>query len=82
MPLRASQNTMQDAALDLRLSSEVFLVTRNFGLLLDLVEVQVRNGGVLAIDDLDQLLEGGTLGLDVHEEHEGELKSDPALKFH
>lgn len=48
-------------------------------LLLDLANVDVGNVGVVAVDDLGKLLESGTLGLDVHEEDEGELESDPAL---
>lgn len=41
----------------------------------------MRNSSILAVDNLGQLLEGGALGLDVHEVNEGELESDPALDF-
>lgn len=36
--------------------------------------------GVVAVDDLGQLLEGGALCLDVLEVDEGELEADPALQ--
>lgn len=48
-------------------------------LLLELVEVDASNGGLVAIDDLGQLFESWTPGLDVHEVDEDELEEDPAL---
>lgn len=63
----------------LGLSSEVLLVGLDLGLLLDLVEVELRDCGVVAVDDLGELLEGGALGLDVHDVDEDELEGDPAL---
>lgn len=57
----------------------MLLVGLDGGLLLDLLEVQLRDGGVVAVDDLGELLEGGALGLDVHDVDEDELGSDPAL---
>ena len=35
--------------------------------------------GLVAVNDLGELLEGGALGLDVHKEDEAELEEDPAL---
>jgi hypothetical protein len=49
-------------------------------LLLDLVDVDVSDLGLVAIDDLGQLLEGGALGLDVHEVNEAQLQENPALE--
>lgn len=49
------------------------------GLFLDLVQIQMRDGSILAIDDLGQLLECGSLGLDVYEVDKGKLDSNPAL---
>lgn len=49
------------------------------GLLLDLADVDVTDLSLITIDDLGQLLEGGALGLNVHEIHEAELEEDPAL---
>lgn len=49
-------------------------------LLLDLVDVDMSDLGLVAIDDLGQLLEGGSLGLDVHEVDEAQLEEDPALE--
>jgi hypothetical protein len=39
----------------------------------------VADLGLVAVDDLGELLESGALGLDVHEEDEAELEEDPAL---
>ncbi len=47
-------------------------------LLLDLLEVDVGNG-VLAIEDLGDLLEGGSLGLNVDEVDPDELDEVPEL---
>lgn len=55
------------------------LVRCDLGLLLDLVQVQMRDGGLVAINDLGQLLERGALGLNVHEVNKTELKTHPAL---
>ena len=49
-------------------------------LLLDLVDVDLSDLGLVAIDDLGQLLEGGALGLNVHEVNEAQLEEDPALE--
>jgi hypothetical protein len=49
-------------------------------LLLDLVDVDAGHVGVVAVDDLGELLEGRALGLDVHEVHKDELEEDPALR--
>ena len=48
-------------------------------LLLQLIQVDVGHGRVLAVDDLGQLLERGAARLDVHEVDEAELEEDPAL---
>ena len=48
-------------------------------LLLDLVDVDAGNVGVVAVDNLGKLLEGRAFGLDVHEVHKDELDKDPAL---
>lgn len=55
------------------------MVLVDLDLLLDLVNIDVGNIGLVAIDDLGELLESGALGLDVHEEDEDELGGDPAL---
>ena len=49
-------------------------------LLLDLVDVDVSDSGLVAIDDLGELFEGGALGLDVHLEDECEFEEQPALE--
>lgn len=59
--------------------SLVGLLGLDVNLLLDLLDVEMRNIGIVAIDDLDQLLESGAASLDVHEVHEHELAKDPAL---
>lgn len=51
----------------------------DLGLLLDLADVDVGNVGLVAVDDTGELLEGGSLGLDVHEVDEAEFEEDPAL---
>lgn len=51
----------------------------NLHLLLDLVNIDVGNIRLIAINDLGKLLERGALGLDVHEEDKDELGGDPAL---
>ena len=55
------------------------LLLGELSLLLDLADVDVADLGLVAVDDLGQLLESGALGLDVHEEDEDELEEDPAL---
>ncbi len=45
--------------------------------LLDLFEIEMRDLGVVAIDDLGELFECRPFGLDVHEVDEGELEPDP-----
>lgn len=55
------------------------LLLFELNLLLDLLEVGLSHLGLVAVDDLGEFFEGGTLGLDVHEEDEGELEADPAL---
>lgn len=62
-----------------RLLGAVGAIQVHVGLLLDLLEVQDGGGGVGAVDDLGELLEGGAAGLDVLPEDEGELESDPEL---
>lgn len=52
----------------------------DLNLLLDLADIEVRNIGLVAIDDLDKLLEGRAPSLDVHEVHEDEFGKDPALR--
>ena len=46
-------------------------------LLLNLIQINVCNGSLVAVKDLGQLLERGTAGLDVEEVHEHELDEDP-----
>ena len=46
-----------------------------------LVEIDLRDFGVLAVEDLGDLLERRAAGLDVQEVHEHELEGDPALFF-
>ncbi len=45
----------------------------------DGVDVDAAHGGVVPVDDLGELLEGGTAGLDVHGVDEDELDENPAL---
>lgn len=47
-------------------------------LLLDLVQVDV-GGGVVAVEDPGDLLEGGAVGLDVEEIDKGEFEGVPEL---
>lgn len=56
------------------------LLLADVRLLLDLVDVDVSDSRLVAIDDLGELFEGGALGLDVHLEHEGEFEEQPALE--
>lgn len=49
-------------------------------LLLDLVHVQVRDLGVLAVEDLGEFLERWAAGLDVEEVDECEFDEDPDLE--
>lgn len=55
------------------------LLLGDLSLLLDLADVDVGNVGLVAVDDLGELLESGALGLDVHEVDEAEFEEDPAL---
>jgi len=61
--------------MSLCLSSDLVTLARD--LVLDLLEADVGDLGIVAIDDLSQLLEGRALGLDVHEVDEDELEADP-----
>lgn len=81
MKCKSKPNREQPLKTSLGLSGHVFLVRLDRGLLLDLVQIHVRNGSILAVDDLGQLLESGSLGLDVYEVDKGELDSNPALVF-
>lgn len=63
----------------LSLASEVLLVADDLLLLLDLVEIEVGDLGLVAVDNFGQLLESRSLGLDVHEVDEAQLPEDPAL---
>jgi hypothetical protein len=55
------------------------LLLVDLSLLLDLVDIDVANLGLITIDDLGELLEGGALGLNIHEVDEGEFEENPAL---
>lgn len=46
-------------------------------LLVDVAEIDGGDVGVGAVDDLDEFLEGGAAGLDVHEVDPAELEEDP-----
>lgn len=48
-------------------------------LLLDLVNINVRDFGVLSIEDLGQFLKSWATGLDVEEVDEEEFQEDPDL---
>lgn len=63
--------------LDLLAKSGMLLV--DLCLLFDLADVEMSHGGILAVDNLGQLLEGRAPGLDVHEVNEAEFEEDPAL---
>jgi hypothetical protein len=53
------------------------LLLGNLNLLLDLLKINMRHLGIITIEDLSQLLESGTPGLDVEEVDEAELNKDP-----
>lgn len=50
----------------------------DLSLLLDLVKVDAGNLSLVTVDDLGELLQGGALGLDIHEVDKGKLEEDPA----
>ena len=54
------------------------MITLKVNLLLDLLKVDVGNG-VLTVEDLSDLLEGGSLGLNVDEVDPDELDEVPEL---
>lgn len=53
------------------------LLLGNLNLLLDLLEIYMRHLGIITIEDLSQLLESGTPGLNVEKVDEAELDEDP-----
>ena len=63
--------------LDLLAKSGVRFV--DLSLLLDLADVEMSHSGLIAIDNLGQLLEGWAPGFDVHEVDEAKFEEDPAL---
>lgn len=63
----------------LSFSSHVLLVSYNFHLFLDLMEIQASNGSSIAINNLGQLLERRPFGLDVEEVYESKFERNPAL---
>ena len=54
-----------------------WLLLCDLNLLLDLLEINMRHLGIITIEDLSQLLESGTPGLDVEEVDEAEFDEDP-----
>ena len=46
---------------------------------LNLLDVNVSDLGILAVEDLGDLLEGGALGLDIEEANEEEFDENPNL---
>ena len=57
----------------------VLLVSSSHDLLLNLLQVDVGDLGVLTVKDLGDLLECGSTGLDVEDGDKDEFKEDPAL---
>lgn len=57
----------------------LLLVARSEAILANLVGVHNGNLGLVAVEDLGNLLESGTLGLDVEENDEDEFEEDPDL---
>ena len=57
----------------------MLLVVAQSDLLLDLVDVDVRNR-ILAVEDLGNLFQSRALGLDVEEVHEDKLDEVPELE--
>lgn len=57
----------------------LLLVARSEAILANLVDVHNGNLGLVAVEDLGNLLESGTLGLDVEENDEDEFEEDPDL---
>ena len=57
----------------------VLLVTRSHDVLLHHLNVDVSNLSLITIEDLSDLLEGRTLGLDVEEGDEKKFGEDPNL---
>lgn len=55
--------------------------SQDLGLLLDLLQVQLGDLGVIAIKHPCELFQGRTLGLDVEKVYKGELEPDPALQI-
>jgi hypothetical protein len=55
------------------------LVTSGHHAGLHLLQVDVRNLSLVTIEDLSDLLESGTAGLDVEEDDEEEFQEDPDL---
>ena len=53
------------------------LLLRDLNLLLNLLEINMRYLGIITIEDLSQLLEGGTPSLNVEEVDEAKLDEDP-----
>lgn len=61
------------------LLEDLLLVDMGVDVLLDLVEVEVGDDGLVAVEYLGDLLEGRALGLDVEEVDEDELDKVPEL---
>lgn len=53
--------------------------SQDLGLLLDLLQVQLGDLGVVTIKHPRELFQGGTLGLDIEKVYKGEFEPDPAL---
>lgn len=58
-----------------------FIVVPSVKLLLNLVQIDMSDLGVLAVKNLGQLFQGRALGFDVEEVDEEELDEDPDLKY-
>lgn len=62
-----------------RFPSQIFLMSYNLHLFLNLVKIQTSHSSLFAIDDLGQLLECRALGFNIHEVDENKLERNPAL---
>ena len=63
----------------LNMNVALLLVFRSESVLSNLVGIDDCNLGLVAVEDLGDLLESGTLGLDVVEDDEDEFKENPDL---
>jgi hypothetical protein len=64
----------------LDLDVAVLLEARGHNIGLNSLEIDVGNLSLITVEDLSDLLEGGTLGLNVEDSDEDKLEEDPALE--